>query len=219
MDKSVSNTSVALLGGTFNPVHFGHLKMAQEMADLLQVKQMRMLPCGIPPHREEPLVSAKQRLAMLDLALNSQSVLEADDTELNRAGPSYTIDTLKLVRHEIGQTVPLFLCLGMDVLTTLNTWHCWQQLLDYCHIAVSPRPGWSVPVPEDSEVGCWLATHRCDDLAQIKKMANGYIYFCDLMMLELSSTAIRDTIKRGENISTMTPSLVVDYIKHHHLYE
>jgi nicotinate-nucleotide adenylyltransferase len=217
MDRSVSNTSVALFGGTFNPVHFGHLKIAEEMADLLQVSQMRLLPCGLPPHRAKPDVTAKQRLAMLNLALGDQSLLIADDLELNRAGPSYTIDTLKQVRQEIGQSVPLFLCLGMDVLSSLNTWHCWQELLDYCHIAVSPRPGW--PVPSQGEIKSWVSRHRSDDIAQIKNMANGCIYFCDLMMLELSSTAIRDTIKRGENISSMTPHEVVDYIKTNHLYE
>jgi nicotinate-nucleotide adenylyltransferase len=217
MDRSVSNTSVALFGGTFNPVHFGHLKIAEEMAELLQVSQMRLLPCGSPPHRAKPDVTAKQRLAMLNLALGDQSLLIADDQELNRAGPSYTIDTLKLVRQEIDDTVPLFLCLGMDVLSSLNTWHCWQQLLDYCHIAVSPRPGW--PVPEHGDIGHWIARYRCDDINEVQNKANGCIYFCDLMMLELSSTTIRDTIKRGENISSMTPDEVVDYIKTNHLYE
>lgn len=209
--------SIALFGGTFNPVHFGHLKIAQEMADLLQVEQMRLLPCSIPPHREAPEVGAKQRLAMLDLALDSQSALEADDTELNRAGPSYTIDTLKLVRREIGQTVPLFLCLGMDVLTTLNTWHCWQLLLDYCHIAVSPRPGWAEP--EKGNLASWIDQHRLDNLTEVKKTSHGHIYFCDLMMLELSSTAIRENVKRGESISSMTPDAVVNYIKQHQLYK
>ena len=217
MGKFVSKMSIALFGGTFNPVHLGHLKIAEEMADLLQVEQMRLLPCSIPPHREAPEVGAKQRLAMLRLALANQSVLMSDDLELNRAGPSYTIDTLKLVREDVGESVPLFLCLGMDVLSTIDTWQRWQELLNYCHIAVSPRPGWAQP--EKGNLANWIDRHRLDNLTEVKKASHGHIYFCDLMMLELSSTAIRENIKRGESISSMTPDAVVDYIKQHQLYK
>lgn len=217
MGKSGNNMSVGLFGGTFNPVHFGHLSIAKQMAELLQVQPMRMLPCALPPHREQPGVKAEQRLAMLRIALEGQSVLKADDLELHRVGPSYTIDTLQLIRQEVGQQAPLFLCIGMDALTTINGWHRWQQLLDYCHIAVSPRPHWQLP--SSGIVADWVNQHRCGDLVTLQNSASGYIYFCHIGMLELSSTAVRDNLKRGENITSMVPVGVVNYIKQHNLYK
>jgi nicotinate-nucleotide adenylyltransferase len=217
MGKSVNSMSVGLFGGTFNPVHFGHLKIAQQMAEQLQVRHMRMLPCAIPPHREEPKVNAEQRLAMLRIALEGYPLLEADDLELHRVGPSYTIETLQLVRQEIGQQPALFLCIGIDALANIHHWHRWQELLDYCHIAVSPRP--HCQLADTGTVTDWLDQHRCDDLATLQSSACGYIYFCNLAMLEISSTTVRDNLKRGENITSMVPACVVNYIKQHNLYE
>ncbi len=209
--------SVALFGGTFNPIHFGHLKLATELAELLQVQRMRILPCAIPPHRELPDASAEQRLAMLNLAIDQESVLESDDLELRRATPSYSIETVRLVRQEIGDQVPLFLCLGMDSLTNLDSWHHWQKLLDYCHIVVCPRPGWEIPT--QGQLASWISQFQCDDLSLLNKTPAGQLYICDLSMLELSSSKIRASIKQGVNIDNMTPEPVVKYIKLHSLYE
>lgn len=217
MGRSVNNMSVALFGGTFNPVHFGHVKIAAELAELLQVQSMRMLPCAFPPHRDQPAVAAKQRLAMLQLAIGEQSALKADDLELHRAAPSYSIDTVQLVRQEIGEQTPLFLCVGMDSLVTLDSWQRWHELLDHCHIVIPSRPGWQAP--SQGVLADWIAQHRCDDLAAVKKCSRGHVHFCDLTLLDLSSTNIRDKIKQGESINFMTPDTVVDYIQKHHLYE
>jgi len=217
MGRSVNNIPVALFGGTFNPVHLGHLRIATELAKLLQVQSMRMLPCAFPPHRDKPAVSAEQRLAMLQLAIGEQSTLKADNLELQRTAPSYSIDTVQLVRREIGAQAPLFLCLGMDSLATLDSWQHWHKLLDHCHIVVASRPGWQLPT--QGILAEWIAQHRCDDLAAIKKCAKGYVHFCDLIMLDLSSTNIRNRIERGESINFMTPDAVVNYIQEHHLYE
>ncbi|MGB1244656.1 MAG: nicotinate-nucleotide adenylyltransferase, partial [Porticoccaceae bacterium] len=138
--RSVNNMAVALFGGTFNPVHTGHLRIATELAEMLQVSCMRMLPCAFPPHRGAPQASALQRLAMLRAALAHQSLLVADDLELQRAEPSYSIDTLIQVRQQIGPDQPLFFCIGMDALAKLDSWQRWQELLDHCHIVVSSRP-------------------------------------------------------------------------------
>jgi len=217
MGRSVNNMSVGLFGGTFNPIHFGHLRIAAELAELLQVQSMRMLPCAIPPHRDQPDVSAEQRLAMLQLAIGKPSVLKADNLELRRATPSYSIDTVQLVRREIGQQMPLFLCLGMDALATLDSWHRWRELLDYCHIVVCSRADWKMPT--QGPLTKWISQHQCDDLTVLKKCPSGQLYMCDLTLLDLSSSKIRDHIKQGVNIDGMTPDSVINYIKIHSLYE
>lgn len=217
MGRSDNNMAVALFGGTFNPVHVGHLRIATELAELLQVDHLRLLPCAFPPHRGEPQASAQQRLAMLAAATANQSILVADDMELQRAAPSYSIDTLALVRQQIGDTKPLFFCIGMDALIKINTWHCWQELLLHCHIVVSSRP--NTERPESGPVADWIAQHRCDDLDTLQQRPAGNLYFCDLTMLDISSTGIREKIAQGKSINFMTPDTVVEYIQQHHLYE
>jgi nicotinate-nucleotide adenylyltransferase len=209
--------SVALFGGTFNPVHFGHLRIATELAELLQVDSIRMMPCAFPPHRGEPEVSGEQRLEMLQLAIGRETTLHTEDIELQRPAPSYSIDTVRLIREQIGGQTPLFLCIGMDALNSLDSWHDWQRISQYCHIIVSSRPSFSIP--QTGYLADWITLHRCDDLTTLKQSAQGKIYFCELTMLAISSTSIRNKVSNGENICYLTPESVVDYIQHHHLYE
>ncbi len=209
--------SVALFGGTFNPVHFGHLRIATELAEQLQVESIRMMPCAFPPHRDEPAVSGEQRLEMLRLAIGQQSILQAEDIELQRPAPSYSVDTVRLMREKLGSQTPLFLCIGMDALNGLDRWHEWQRIQDYCHIVVSSRPGFTAP--ESGVLADWINQHRCDDLRVLNQSAHGNIYFCELTMLAISSTSIRKKVSNGENICFLTPDTVVDYIRQQHLYE
>ena len=209
--------SVALFGGTFNPVHIGHLRIAIELAELLQVDSLRMVPCALPPHRQSPSVSAEHRLSMLRAGIANHNKLVADDIELRREGPSYTIDTLRAVRQQIGPDRPLYLCIGLDVLATLDTWRDWQQLTDFCHLIISSRPGCQLPTT--GALAEWVKKHRCDDLQQLKLLSTGKLHLCDLTMLAVSSTSIRDKVKRGEAIDYLTPAAVVNYIQQHHLYD
>jgi len=209
--------SVALFGGTFNPVHFGHLNLANTLGKKLQVQSMRMIPCAIPPHRETPSVSAEQRLTMLELATANQPLLRADNLELQRDTLSYSIDTVKRVRQEIGETSPLYLCLGIDALLSLNTWHQWTKLLDYCHIVACSRPRYLVP--NSGALADWITNNQCDDLSKLKNQSHGCLHLCKIPLLDVSSTAIRNNVKCGERIDHMTSNLVVDYIKKHSLYE
>ncbi len=217
MGKFVSNMSVALFGGTFNPIHFGHINLANHLADYLQVESVRMIPCAIPPHRETPNVSAEQRLAMLQLAIEGNPNLITDDLELKRSGASFSVDTVGYIRQEIGAQTPLFFCLGMDSLITIDSWHRWTDLLDSCHIVVCPRPNYTLPI--NGVVADWIKQHLCDDITQMKKQSHGYIHLCKIPLLDISSTAIRDSIKCGKNIDQMTALSVVNYIKQHSLYE
>ena len=218
MDKSGNSMAVAIFGGTFDPIHNGHLTIASELAQLLDVGEVRMIPCAYPPHRGAPNVLTEHRLAMLSAAVNdNNSPLIIDDIELRRSAPSYSIDTVKLLRKEIGADIPLFMCIGMDALSKIDSWHQWDQILDFCHIAVSSRPGYKLP-----EVGSlceWITRHRSDDLSEIKKKPSGHVYLCDLSMLDISSTNIREKIGKGDNTALMMPDSVISYIQKNCLYE
>ena len=217
MGRSASNMSVALFGGTFNPIHFGHLSLADNLVDYLQVESLRLMPCAIPAHRESPSVSAEHRMVMLELATAKNSAMIADDLELKRANTSYSIDTLELVRQDIGAKIPLFLCLGIDALLAINSWHRWTELLNYCHIVACSRPNYQLP--KDGALAHWIGQYLCNDLSELKKQSHGYLHLCKIPPLDISSTAIRDSIKCGKNIDYMTSKPVVNYIKQHSLYE
>jgi nicotinate-nucleotide adenylyltransferase len=215
--RSVNNMSVALFGGTFNPVHLGHLRIAVELAELLEVEQLRMVPCSLPPHREALSVSAEQRMAMLQMAVADYPQLVADDIELQRGGTTYTIDTLRQIRQQIGSDTPLYFCIGIDALINLDSWQEWQQLCDYCHLVISARPDYVLP--SSGVLTDWINQHRCNDLPQLKQCSAGKLYFCDSTRLAISSTDIRDKIKRGNGIDFLTPAAIVNYIHQQNLYE
>jgi nicotinate-nucleotide adenylyltransferase len=215
--RFVNNMSVAIFGGTFNPVHNGHLRIAIELAELLEVDNLRMIPCALPAHREAPSVSPEQRLEMLKLGIGDQALLQADDIELRREGPSYTIDTLREIRTQIGDSTPLYLCVGMDVLASLDSWRDWQQLTDFCHLIVSSRPGYQVP--KSGPLAEWVKARLCDDLPTLKQSSAGKLHLCNLTMLAISSTAIRNKISASEKIDYLTPAAVVNCIQQQHLYE
>ena len=196
--------SIAIFGGTYNPVHHGHLRIAIELTELLGVDQLCMIPCANPPHREAPEVSAEQRLAMLQLAIQGQPKLRADDLELRRADSvSYTIDTVLEIRSQMPASAPLHLCLGMDSLQHLHTWHRWQELLDHCHIVVTRRPG-SQP-PQTGPVAALLADHQTDDIQLLRQQPGGCIYLFSSILLPISSTEIRQLVSRQHSIAYLTP--------------
>ena len=209
--------AIALFGGTFNPVHLGHLRIATELAELLDVDEMRLIPCAIPPLREAPEVSAKQRMEMLELAIGNHSVLRAEDLELKRQGTSYTIDTVAQIRKERGDSEPLYLCIGMDSLRSLDSWHRWQELMDYCHIVVAARP--ESEEPHDGPVVDVINRTHTQAVQSMRQQACGLLAICELSMLPISSTVIREKIQQKLSIDYLTPQPVVDYIQQHHLYQ
>ena len=217
MGRSASNMSVALFGGTFNPIHFGHLNLANNLVDYLQIESVRMIPCAIPPHRETPNVSAEHRMAMLALATAGNNAIVADDLELKRKGTSFSIDTVTQVRQDIGAKTPLFFCLGMDSVSTIDSWHRWTDLLDNCHIVACSRPNYHLP--KDGVVTSWVEQHLCEDLTELKKQSHGCVHLCKIPPLDISSSSIRDSIKCGKSIDQMTTQSVVNYIRQHSLYE
>ena len=223
--NSTGINGIGIFGGTFDPIHIGHLRTAVELRKVLGLSEMRLIPSATPPHRTQPESSAEHRLAMLQIALGSESSapepgLIADDRELQRElqreGPSYTWDTLKELRAEAGPDTPLCLCIGMDSLIDLNQWHRWQELTDMAHIVVAARPGWHLP--KSGEVLDFVRAHRATDIEQVQSTPNGKILIMEMTLLPVSATGIRQALQRGESIRYLVPEKVIDYIRQHQLY-
>lgn len=215
------NNGVGIFGGTFDPIHIGHLRTAVELRKVLGLSEMRLIPSATPPHRGQPESSAEHRLTMLKLALghtpeSCEPGLIADDRELRRKGFSYTIDTLKELRAEAGPNTPLCLCIGMDSLIDLNQWHKWQEFTDIAHIVVATRPGWHLP--KSGEVIEFVRAHRATGKEQLQETPAGKILIMEMTLLPVSATGIRQALRRGESVRYLVPDSVIDYITQHQLY-
>ncbi len=214
MDTFVAKR-IGLLGGTFDPVHIGHLRSALEVAEAYKLDELRLIPSAQPPHRETPMVSAEQRLAMVQLAVAKVPVLTVDDRELKRNKPSWTIDTLLSLRAELATDDQLLLLLGWDAFCGLPSWHQWQSLLTHCHIVVLQRPDADTEAPQVLK-----------DLVAAKSVANvnalqgasGQIAFVWQTPLAISATQIRQRLAAGQSAQFLVPDAVLDYIDTHRLY-
>lgn len=206
---------IGLLGGTFDPVHIGHLRAALEVAEQFDLDELRLIPSARPPHRGTPQVSAQQRLDMVRLAVEGVPPLSVDDRELWRERPSWTIETLESLRAELGDEVQLLLLVGWDAFCGLPTWHRWQELLDHCHILVLQRPDADSDAPET--LRDLLAARSVSDPQALRGPA-GQIAFVWQMPLAISATGIRERLAAGRSIRFLVPDAVLAYIHAHGLY-
>lgn len=207
---------VGVFGGTFDPVHYGHLRTALELVEQLQLQQLRLMPCAVPPHRESPACAASHRAAMVELAVAGEPRLACDTRELERQGVSYTIDSLVELRRELGEGYSLCLVMGCDAVLGITAWHRWQELLDWAHVVVIARPGWQLPVT--GPVADWLRQHRLVDRHPLRERPNGGTLIEELRPLAISSTEIRRLLAAGRSPRYLLPQAVLDYIQTHNLY-
>jgi nicotinate-nucleotide adenylyltransferase len=212
----VGESPVAVFGGTVDPIHNGHLRSALELADKLNLADVRMMPCATPPHRTAPGVRAEHRAAMLELAVASDEHLSCDRRELNRAGRSYTIDSLIELRGELGAQRSLVLVMGCDALLGITDWHRWEELLQWAHVVVVARPGWQLPA--QGVVAEWVNQHGIEDPVQLRSTAAGYVLLQELRQLPISATEIRELVAAGKSARFLLPEPVLDYILKHELY-
>jgi len=208
---------IGIFGGTFDPIHYGHLRSALEVKDIFGLNEVRLIPCASPPHREQPAVTAEMRLQMLTLAIKNQPGLKIDTRELDRhkasdQTPSYMVDTLKSLRQEF-PTEPLLLFIGTDAFKHLTSWHQWQQLFDYAHIVVMTRPGF-----ETQELNDFFKA-RLAEAKELTQASAGKLCFQQVTQLDISATAIRAMIADKQNPGFLLPDAVIEYIKQHKLYE
>lgn len=206
---------IGLFGGTFDPVHIGHLRGALEVAELMAFDQLRLIPSARPPHREAPQVSAADRLAMVELAVADLPPLRVDDRELRRERPSWTIDTLESLRAEVGESDQLFLMLGWDAFCGLPGWHRWEELLNHCHILVLQRPDADAEPPE--ELRDLLAARSVADPLSLSG-PGGQISFVWQSPLAVSATQVRQLLADGRSVRFLVPDAVLAYIHAHGLY-
>ena len=206
---------IGVLGGTFDPIHFGHLRPALEVRQDLDLDEVRLVPCHVPPHRSQPLAAPQQRLAMLQAAIENHPSFTADERELARPGPSYTLDTLVSMRAEF-PAASLVLLVGMDAFRGFATWHRWRELLDYCHMVVMTRPGASYP--EQGELADFIRLRRVQDAGMLQTRAAGMLLFHTVSQLDISATRIRTQLAAGRDAGFLLPDSVLDIIRREGMY-
>jgi nicotinate-nucleotide adenylyltransferase len=211
---------LGLFGGTFDPVHFGHLRLAEEAIAHLGLEGVRWIPAGQPPHRGAPQVTARQRLDMVLSATDGNPHFSVDASEVEAAVPSYTVHTLQRMRQELGHDQPLVLLVGADAFAGLAGWHCWRDIFQLAHIAVSHRPGFPV---EASSLSQALASEfhdrRLPDVSGLKLAPAGGIATFAMTQLAISATQIRKLLTNGLSARYLLPDAVLDYIHLHQLYK
>jgi nicotinate-nucleotide adenylyltransferase len=209
---------IGVFGGTFDPVHNGHLRTALELVGALRLDELRLIPCHTPATRVLPATTPGQRLAMLRLAIADCPPLRCDDREIRRGGTSYTIDTLRSLRAELGASARLCLIIGADAFAALDSWKEWDRQVDLAHIAVLERPG--ERAAHSPALARWVAAHRADNIEQaLGQAACGSILALQLTQLAISATRIRALLAAGDTPRFLLPDAVLDYIRQHHIYE
>ncbi len=206
---------IAIFGGTFDPVHFGHLRMAVEAAEALSADQLRFLPCRTPVHRPPTCAGVHHRLAMLQLAIDGQDGFSIDLREVERQTPSYMVESLTTLRREHPDQ-SLVLLLGMDAFTALPGWHRWRDISRLAHLLVLQRPGSELVIP--AELQALLNRCRVDSPANLAGTPAGRICFFPATALAISASAIRRMLAEGRSVRYLLPDAVLDYIQAHELY-
>jgi len=204
---------VGILGGTFDPIHYGHLRPAQAAQRALALEEIRIVPAADPPHRRAPVASAAQRLHMAALAVRGFPGFRVDDREVRRGGPSYTVLTLESLRAEFGRR-PLCLLIGVDAFRDIETWHQWARLPELAHLVVMQRPGWAFPDP----LPAWAIPRLSRDARELTGQVAGRIYFQTTAPQDISATRLRAAIGRGESVEGQLPPAVWDYIRQNRIY-
>jgi nicotinate-nucleotide adenylyltransferase len=209
---------IGVFGGTFDPIHFGHLRLAEEMAEAIGLSRVRFIPAGQPPHRGTPHTTATHRLEMVRRAIAGNPRFEVDAREIQRPDPSYTVDTLTALRAELGNEQALWLLLGADAFSGLPGWHQWRQLFALANIAVAARPGAQLMQPDG------LPEELKHELSQRQVPAGsatgsaGSVLLQPMTALDISATRIRATLARQDSARYLLPDAVLDYIHQHRLY-
>jgi nicotinate-nucleotide adenylyltransferase len=212
---------IGILGGTFDPIHYGHLRLAEEVGRGLKLDEVRFIPSGTPPHRGAPRVSAIDRVAMVRLAIRDNPLFTLDERETRRAGPAYSVDTLSELRAELGPDRPLCLLVGADAFLDLATWSRWHELFALAHVVIAHRPGFPVdtwhkrmPQPLARE---YAARAMQQPLAVHLAPAGGVVVTA-IAALDISATMIRECLRSRSSPRYLLPDSVLDYIERNALY-
>lgn len=216
-----SLTPVGILGGTFDPIHNGHLRLAEEVAGSLDLAQIRFIPTGTPPHRAQPAASNAHRAEMVRRAIAGNPRFVMDDRELVRAGQSYSFDTVTELRATLPPRTPVVLMMGADAFLSLPGWHRWRELLDLCHIIVAQRPGYGVTSWESAlapELWEAFSNRSVVNLSPLRRSPGGRIAIHTMTALDISASLLRSQLRSGVSPRYLLPDAVLDYIHSQGLY-
>jgi len=206
--------TIGLLGGTFDPIHYGHLRAAIEIYEYLKLNEIRLIPCNQPPHRANPIANAEQRLRMTKLATLGTE-LKVDNCEMLREGPSYTVDSLISLRKEFPNDA-LCLIIGVDAFLSLPSWHQWEKIIQLANIVVMHRNQWKMPT--EGILAEFLSKHRLSLNENINHFMAGKIIQCPITALAIAASQIRTLIQNGLSPDFLLPEKVLNYIKQQGLY-
>ena len=214
-----STSPVGVLGGTFDPIHLAHLRLAQELAAAIDLEKVLFIPASTPPHRTAPIVSADHRREMVRIAIEGNALFDLDDRELHRDGPSYTYDTLSGLRAELGER-PLCLLLGADAFAALTTWHRWEALFELAHVVVAHRPGHVlVEASLPAALRKVFQQRLAPDAGPLRQNPAGAVLLQETTGLDISATRIRALCGAGQSARYLLPEGVLEYIERNHLYK
>ena len=207
---------IGLFGGTFDPIHLGHLQVAADAQRQLQLDEVRFIPCHQPAHKAQPLASAHHRVAMITQGIQPYPSFRCDTCELERDQPSYTLDTLIHLRNLLGHDIGFYWLIGADAFSQIDQWSRWEQLLDYTHFVVMERAGEKVQFTTPS-LPIWLQTHRAT-IAEAIHQTHGHIIECAVTPMTISSSDIRKRLMNRESVDSLLAPSVIQYVQQHSLY-
>lgn len=210
IERATGLGPMGIFGGTFDPIHYGHLRTAFELREAVRLAEVRFLPTGNPPHRDQTQASAEERLAMVRAAVTDQAGFSVDDRETRRSGLSYSVDTLGELRSEFPQR-SICLLLGMDAFLGLPNWHRWREILELAHVVVAHRPGWKAPT--QGPLGEVMVDHGTGSVRDLHDATAGRIYVHAVTQLEISSTDLRALIARGRDPRYLVPDSVCKLLR------
>jgi nicotinate-nucleotide adenylyltransferase len=208
---------IGILGGTFDPIHNGHIRLAVEVLEKLKLDEVKLIPANIPPHRPTPFASPADRKRMIKLAISDEKKISIDLREIENRNISYAVNTLKSLRDEFSNDI-LFLIIGVDVFNMIDGWKEWRSLLNYTHIIVATRSS-NNKENISSVLRKWINENKIDDINLLTSVLSGYIYYIDTPIVEISSSMIRTYYTKHKNIEEYLPSNVITYIKENNLYK
>lgn len=211
---------IAVLGGSFDPVHKGHVALGDHFVGLLRPDELRVIPAGNPWQKHGLQATPAQRVDMVRLAFSHEHVpVVIDEQEIRRSTATYTIDTLKALRAELGPAVSIVFLMGADQLQHLDTWQGWQQLFDYAHLCAASRPGFGIDADQVPAAVMQTFIRRAGTEQEIRTTSHGKACLASSLDVDISSTGIRALLQQGARPESLIPARVLDYIEQHHLYQ
>ena len=212
---------VGIFGGTFDPIHYGHLRIAEEIVKTVGLQKLYFVPAGMPRLRHSPVASPQHRVEIVRLAIQKNPDFVLDEREINRDGVSYSIDTVREFKQEFGEEIRLCFVLGADAFINLSEWNNWKELFNLCHFIVSTRPGYTLTLIKEllsKELREECSQRWVSNTESLRKDTSGLIFIASTTMLDISATSIRAHIADGRSVRHLVPSVTVNYISENKLY-